>query len=244
MSKEIDSAIKWALSIADDNKHGYDQDKRWGNDYDCSSLIISAYEQAGVPVKSNGASYTGDMKKVFLKNGFIEVVNKINLATGSGLIKGDVLLKEGSHVVMYIGNGQIVHASLNENNKTTGGKVGDQTGKEICRRSYYNKQWNSILRYTGGSIPLQSFSKGYIVGNDYTVQVDGLNIREGAGTNYSIKGKSLLTKSGQAQSNSKGQYNKGIKVTVQEVKKVGNDTWVRTPSGWLCAIYNSKTYIS
>ncbi|MBW6411526.1 LysM peptidoglycan-binding domain-containing protein [Clostridium sp. YB-6] len=39
---------------------------------------------------------------------------------------------------------------MNENNRTTGGKSGDQTGREICIRSYYNKPWNCILRYNDG----------------------------------------------------------------------------------------------
>ena len=87
------------------------------------------------------------MKKVFLANGFTDVISEVNVANGAGLQRGDVLLKEGSHTAIYIGNGQLVHASINEKGTVTGGKVGDQTGKEICTRSYYNKPWNSVLRY-------------------------------------------------------------------------------------------------
>ena len=47
---KIEKAVTWALAIANDNTHGYDQQYRWGPDYDCSSLIISAWQQAGVPV--------------------------------------------------------------------------------------------------------------------------------------------------------------------------------------------------
>ena len=50
---KIEKAVTWALAIANDNTHGYDQQYRWGPDYDCSSLIISAWQQAGVPVKTN-----------------------------------------------------------------------------------------------------------------------------------------------------------------------------------------------
>lgn len=141
-------AVEYALSIASDDSHGYDQNHRWGSDYDCSSLVIESWEKAGVPVKTNGATYTGNMKKVFFKTGFEEVIGKVDTIDGRGLEFGDVLLKEGSHVAMYIGAGLIVHASINENGKTKGGKVGDQTGKEICVRKYYNKPWNSVLRYT------------------------------------------------------------------------------------------------
>lgn len=146
----IDTAVKWALGIANDNSHGYDQTKRWGPDYDCSSLVITAYEQAGVKVKSKGgASYTGNMKRAFLSNGFKEVTSSINMATGSGLKKGDVLLKEGRHTALVVtdGAGTIVHASINEKGTIVGGKTGDQTGKEICTRSYYNYPWGCVLRY-------------------------------------------------------------------------------------------------
>ena len=136
---KIEKATQWMIDLANNPKHGYDQDNRWGPDYDCSS--------AGVPVKSKGASYTGNMKSVFISCGFKDVRSSINLSNGSGLKRGDVLLNTVTHTAMYIGNGQIVHASINENGTTTGGKTGDQTGKEICIRSYYNKNWDCVLRY-------------------------------------------------------------------------------------------------
>lgn len=144
---KIEKATQWMINLANDPKHGYDQDNRWGPDYDCSSAVISAWQAAGVPVKSKGASYTGNMKSVFISCGFKDVRSSINLSNGSGLKRGDVLLNTVTHTAMYIGNGQIVHASINENGTTTGGKTGDQTGKEICIRGYYNKNWDCVLRY-------------------------------------------------------------------------------------------------
>lgn len=152
MSK-VEKAVQYALAIAADDSHGYDQKKRWGDDYDCSALVIESFEEAGIPVKSKGATYTGNMKKVFLANGFKDVISKVNVSNGTGLQRGDVLLKEGSHTAIYIGNGQLVHASINEKGTVTGGKVGDQTGKEICTRGYYNKPWNSVLRYGEAEAP-------------------------------------------------------------------------------------------
>jgi Putative peptidoglycan-binding domain-containing protein len=43
---------------------------------------------------------------------------------------------------------KIGHASIDENGKTAGGKTGDQTGKEICIRKWYNKPWNVYLECT------------------------------------------------------------------------------------------------
>ena len=39
---KTEKAVTWAIRIANDPAHGYDQDNRWGPDYDCSSLVISA----------------------------------------------------------------------------------------------------------------------------------------------------------------------------------------------------------
>lgn len=41
---------------------------------------------------------------------------------------------------------RIGHASIAENGKATGGTSGDQTGKEVVIRDWYNKPWNVLLR--------------------------------------------------------------------------------------------------
>ena len=146
----IDKAVAWAVNIANDPAHGYDQAHRFGPDYDCSSFVVSAWEAAGVPVKQAGASYTGDMRNAFLKCGFEDATAWVNLTTGAGLEKGDVLLNYRNHTEMYIGGGKVVKASINENGGVTGGKTGDQTGREIYVGSYYNYPWDCVLRYEGG----------------------------------------------------------------------------------------------
>lgn len=135
----IEKAIAWALDIANDPAHGYDQTSRWGPNYDCSSFVISAFKEAGLPLT---ATYTGNMKYDFLRNGFVAV-------TDGTLRRGDVLLHEKNHTALYIGNGQIVQASINERGGITGGQTGDQTGSEIGVRSYYNYPWDVVLRYVG-----------------------------------------------------------------------------------------------
>lgn len=46
----------------------------------------------------------------------------------------------------------IGHASIDENGKTQGAKTGDQTQKEICTRSWYNKPWNVYLECLDNSM--------------------------------------------------------------------------------------------
>ena len=138
----------WAANPA----HGYDQTYRWGQkgDFDCSAAVIQAWENAGVPVKTRGATYTGNMLNVFLRCGFKNVTSSVNLTTGSGLKRGDVLLNVTTHTAMYCGNGYEVEASINEKGTITGGKPGDQTGSEFLKRKYRNFPWNYVLRYVEG----------------------------------------------------------------------------------------------
>ena len=151
---KTEKAIQQMETWAKDDSHGYDQDYRWGEkgDYDCSSAVIQAWQNAGVPVKSGGATYTGDMKNVFLKNGFKDITASVNRETGTGLKRGDVLLNEVHHVAMYCGNGKEVEASINEKGTAHGGHPGDQTGKEFLIRSYRNYPWDCIIRYSESNV--------------------------------------------------------------------------------------------
>lgn len=152
MSK-IEKAVQQMEAWAGDDSHGYDQTYRWGQhgDFDCSAAVIQACENAGIPVKSKGATYTGNMLAVFKKCGFVDVTSKVNRSTGAGLLRGDVLLNTSHHTAMYCGNGKEVEASINEKGTATGGKPGDQTGKEFLIRSYRNYPWTNVLRYAAES---------------------------------------------------------------------------------------------
>ena len=136
MSGEIERAIQWAVNIANDDTHKYSQATRWGPHYDCSSFAISAYEQAGVPVKSEGATYTGDMKNVFLKCGFEDVTSSCNLSTGAGMKRGDVLLNIVHHAALV----QIDGGTTVEARSSSSGIVANV--------KYRNYPWDCVLRYT------------------------------------------------------------------------------------------------
>lgn len=142
---KVEKAVQFAIQIANDPSHGYDQINRWGPNYDCSSLLITAFEQAGIPVKTAGATYTGNMRVAFKMCGFRTLI----YAKGMELKRGDVLLNEKHHTAMYLGGNQIVQASINEKGKTTGGKSGDQTGREIYIGKFYEYKlgWEYVLRY-------------------------------------------------------------------------------------------------
>lgn len=152
-NKVIDDAVAWAVGIANDNSHGYDQTSRWGPNYDCSSLIIQAYENAGCKVKTAGATNSANIPTIFPRCGF----SSLTYTAGMELYKGDVLRRSG-HIAMYIGDGKIVSAHINELGQTTGGQSGDQTGHEIDVSAFASSgSWLIVLRlpsdYSGSNPP-------------------------------------------------------------------------------------------
>lgn len=192
MGAIIDKAVKWMVDMANNNDHGYDQVYRWGEkgDYDCSSAIITAWEQAGVPVKTNGATYTGNMYSTFINLGFKDVTTSVNRSNGSGLQKGDVLLNVQCHTAMWDGSG-LVEASINEFGCVSGGQPGDQTEREFASgKPYRNYPWDFVLRYQEGAAVQKKEEPKKKTLNDTRkwygkVAVDDyLSVRTFAGTEY------------------------------------------------------------
>ncbi len=144
----IEDAVAWAIETANDQSHGYSQADRWGPDYDCSSFVISAFEQAGVSLREAGASYTGNMRGPMIACGFVDVTYAIGLDSGYGLQPGDVLLNYSAHTCLAIGGGKVANCRTDEGHPQSG----DQSGNEIRIQSYWNFPWNCVLRYKGSQI--------------------------------------------------------------------------------------------
>lgn len=49
----------------------------------------------------------------------------------------------------------ISNSGSDENGKSTGGKAGDQTGKEWCLKAWYNRPWTVVLRYPDQTVALK-----------------------------------------------------------------------------------------
>lgn len=160
-----------------DPRFGYSQSpNRWGGDhaagivtftsstgrtyrirtgsYDCSSSTIIAWRLAlqgtRYEGKLNNATYTGDMRAVFVASGLFTA--KLSPAK-----RGDLYLAEGKHVAMCQDGGHdgvfnrdmLSEFNRNENHSAYGGIPGDQDGYESVVRGYYDDGWNTVLHYNG-----------------------------------------------------------------------------------------------
>lgn len=165
------------------NKHGYSQSQRWGDsslgickveceghtstfyagDRDCSSAIIDCWGEALIGSAYEGkladATYTGNMRSVFVNSGLFEWKPMSFSAT-----RGDIYLNEANHTAMCLDGGKdgIYNADMLGEfaiAETGGiyGQPGDQTSKESYIHEYYNYPWDGILHYNGkadtGSAP-------------------------------------------------------------------------------------------
>lgn len=83
----------------------------------------------------------------------------------------------------------------------------------------------------------------YQAGTVYTLLADHLRVRTGPGTGYATKSRKQLTANAKDHAYTNGTLKKGTRVTCKEVKRIGDDVWIRTPSGWIAAYYSGKKYV-
>lgn len=154
----INRMIYWCQTVS----LGYDQsnrqDFRDGGETDCSALVLHALREAGFDTGS--ATYTGNMRSNLTARGWKVVANNGRPQAG------DILLNDVNHVAVYVGNGKLAQASIDERGRISGGKGGDQTGRETNVSPYYNYPWNCYLRWAG------SGSTG-TPGNNNKLTIDG-----------------------------------------------------------------------
>lgn len=180
---------------------------------DCSGLLYWIQKTAGSSVGRLTAS------------GYSELGTKIPIGqqkVGDFLFFGNPV----THCAVFIGNGYMIESRGSRKNTASNPGVG-VVKSLVSRRSDLScirRVWNE-----------NNESLTYLIGKTYTTRVDHLHVR------YSVWGKikerSQLTRDGMKHAYSDGCLKKGTAVTVKEIK---NDdagaTWVRIPSGWICAI--------
>ena len=137
---------------------GYNQAKRWTffnketrtfiphKETDCSAFCGAIAAMGGYPVDLSGWFYTGNMRERMLAAGFEAIpFSSVGL---SKLKPGDFVLSTNYHVEFVGTNGMFASASIDENGNATGGKPGNQTGKETrwIAPYIYRHGWNYVLR--------------------------------------------------------------------------------------------------
>lgn len=132
-----------------------------------------------------------------------------------------------THCAIFIGNGYMIESRGGRKNTPYNPGVG-VVKSFVTRRSDL-----SCIRRVWDEDYKESLS--YLIGKSYKTRVDHLHVR------YSIWGQikeyAQLTVDGMRHAYSDGCLKKGTTVTVKEVKKDETGaTWVRIPSGWICAI--------
>lgn len=177
---------------------------------DCSGLLYYIQKKAGSDVRDMTAS------------GYSTIGKKIDIGQqrpGDFLFFGSPI----THCAIYIGYGKMIESrggrKNTKENPGTGVVISPVTRRHdlVCVR----RVWGS--------------SSSYIVGQTYRTQVDHLHVR------FSVWGQikeyAQLTADGMKHAYSDGCLKKGTTVTVKDVKKdEAGATWVKIPSGWICAI--------
>lgn len=154
-------------------------------------------------------------------------------------VNGDTLtVREGNK------NGTVGNRTVKVNGKNIRGYITPHFEDDSATIS--DKPTNTTPSAEKPSNEADSASKQgkYIIGRTYTINVrTSLNVRRGAGTNYALVGYNNLTADAKRHATSSGALMNGTRVTCKEVKVIGNDVWMRIPSGWICAIAGNNVYV-
>jgi cell wall-associated NlpC family hydrolase len=178
---------------------------------DCSGLLYYIQKKAGSEVGDMTASGYSKLGK--------------NIPIGEQKV-GDFLFFgfPVTHCAIFIGNGYMIESRGGRKN------TADNPGIGVVKSLVSRRSDLSCIRRVW-----DEKSPSYEIGRTYTTMVDHLHVR------YSVWGQikkySQLTRDGMKHAYSDGCLKKGTSVTVKEIKKDETGaTWVRIPSGWICAI--------
>lgn len=138
MSSKVDRMVNRAVWLAGGGNLGYTQGSDrwnvWENGHgDCASYNITCAREAGIPV--DGATYTGDMVPKLKSVGWKEIpLSKRHY--GCFVVRPKTSTRGGHTAMVIDNNDNVAEALSNEFGGITGGKPGDQTGREVVVRKY------------------------------------------------------------------------------------------------------------
>lgn len=89
---------------------------------------------------------------------YLETIKADGYATASGYVQTNMKIIDQYGLTKYDRRAEenmavkIGHASIDERKKIKGGAAGDQTGGEVCTRTWYSKPWGFVLRPRSSSL--------------------------------------------------------------------------------------------
>ena len=178
---------------------------------DCSGLLYWVQKMAGSNVGRLTAS------------GYSKLGTRIPIGQQKA---GDFLFfgTPVTHCAIYVGNGYMIESRGGRKNTASNPGIGVVKSLVTHRSdlSCIRRVWDKVGPY-------------YEIGHIYTTMVDHLHVR------YTVWGQikeyAQLTRDGMKHAYSDGCLKKGTAVTVKDVKKDdAGATWIKIPSGWICAI--------
>lgn len=189
---------------------------------DCSGLLYYIQKKAGSEVEDMSAS------------GYSMIGKNIDIGQKK---PGDFLFfgRPVTHCAIYVGNGYMIESRGGRKN------TADNPGMGVVKSLVSRRSDLSCIRRVWTEY---NEALTYSIGKTYTTRVDHLHVR------FSVWGQikeyAQLTRDGMKHAYSDGCLKKGTTVTVKDVKKdVSGATWVKIPSGWICAITSKgEVYLS
>lgn len=140
--------VQKAEEFCADDSIGYSQANRNHNpDMDCSSFVwYSMVESGYLGADALGGSAFTTYNEVGLleNNGFTDVTDSVNIESGEGLERGDILWRQ-EHTEIFVGDGQKCGAHSDRGYPAGG----DQTGTEVSVGPYAGG-WEKVLRPPAG----------------------------------------------------------------------------------------------
>lgn len=209
-----------------------------------------------------GGGYTLDSVVAHSDGTVVGVVSNINYntsKTGQRIYGNYVKIKHDNGMYTFYAHLKYGSVAVKLNQRVTKGTVlgyMGNTGYSFGAHLHFEVRNEKNVQidptpYYGGDLPSGTNTNNvtpctYKKGITYKTQVI-LKVREDAGTDKRVKTYEELTSNAKANAYSsgvnKGCLKAGTKVTCYEVKKIGNDIWIRIPSGWIAGYYKGNVYV-
>lgn len=133
---------------------------------DCSAAFAGLVDLVYGTSLHTSTLWTGNAAAKIKSTGFFHVRAFTKL---SAAVAGGALLTPGRHIVTVLDEGEVLSPEYNERGKTTGGKAGDQTGREVRIRTLYNRSggWKYNIvpvtpeEFAGQALALFAAGKSY-----------------------------------------------------------------------------------